>query len=208
VDRKTHWDTVYRTRRPTEVSWYQAEANLSVRIIQARVPDRDAAIIDVGGGASVLASQLDDLGYRNLTVLDLSQVAIGAAHEVLGSRASRITWIAADILDATLGMGAFQFWHDRAAFHFLTEPAARATYVAQVRRAVAPGGHVLVATFAEDGPARCSGLSVMRYSPDALHAEFGAGFEYVAAHREEHHTPMGGVQAFTYCLCRRAAAAA
>ena len=208
MDRKTHWETVYRTRRPTEVSWYQAEANLSVRIIQARVPDHEASIIDVGGGASVLASQLDDLGYHKLTVLDLSEAAIGAAHEMLGSRASRINWVAADILDATLGMGAFRFWHDRAAFHFLTEPSARATYVAQVRRAVAPGGYVLVATFAEDGPPRCSGLEVVRYSPGTLHAEFGPGFEYVAAHREEHHTPMGGVQAFTYCLCRRVDAAA
>lgn len=203
MNRKQHWEAVYRTRRPTEVSWYQAEADLSARLIQEVVPDRSAPIIDVGGGASVLVSQLDAVGYINLTVLDLSGAAISAAQTRLGSRSDRIRWIEADILEAKLASAGYRFWHDRAVFHFLTDPADRSTYVVQVRRAVPPGGHVLLATFAEDGPTRCSGLDVMCYSVAALHAELGPGFVYVAAHREEHRTPSGNVQAFTYCLCRR-----
>jgi SAM-dependent methyltransferase len=203
VNRKEHWEAVYRTKRPTELSWYQAEAELSARLIQEVVPGRSASIIDVGGGASVLVSQLDAVGYTNLTVLDLSGMAIAVAQAKLGPRADRIRWIEADILEAKLASGGYRFWHDRAVFHFLTGPAARSIYVTQARRAVPPGGHVLVATFAEDGPTRCSGLEVMRYSPAALHAEFADGFAYVAAHREEHRTPSGSVQAFTYCLYRR-----
>ena len=203
MNRKEHWEAVYRTNRPTEVSWYQVEADLSARLIQEVAPDRSVPLIDIGGGASVLVSQLEAKGYSNLTVLDLSGAAIAAAQATLGSRAARIRWIEADILEAQLPDSGYGVWHDRAAFHFLTEPSARATYVAQVRRAVRPGGHVLVATFAEDGPTRCSGLDVMRYSPEALHAEFGAGFLFVTARREEHRTPTGRIQAFTYCLCRR-----
>jgi SAM-dependent methyltransferase len=206
MNRKEHWETVYRTKRPTEVSWYQEEAALSARMIREVTPERSVAIIDVGGGASVLVSQLASAGYRDLTVLDLSGAAIAAARAALGPRAELVHWIEADILEAQLPAAGYGVWHDRAVFHFLTEPAARATYVEQVRRAVAPGGHVLVATFAEDGPTRCSGLDVIRYSPASLHAEFGAGFSYVKAEREEHRTPSGSMQAFTYCLCRRIAA--
>jgi SAM-dependent methyltransferase len=203
MKRKDHWEAVYRARPPTEVSWYQAEAELSVRLIEECAPERAAPIIDVGGGASVLVSQLHSSGYTNLTVLDLSGAALAAAQTRMGPAAADIHWIEADLLDATLPVAGFQFWHDRAAFHFLIDPADRSRYVTQVRRAVPPGGHVLVATFAEDGPARCSGLDVMRYSPAALHAEFGPGFRSVAAHREEHRTPSGAIQAFVYCLCQR-----
>ena len=203
MNRREQWETVYRTKNPTEVSWYQAEADLSARLIQAVVPDHSAPIIDVGGGASVLAFQLDAAGYSDLTVLDLSQAALAAAQVKLGTRADRIRWIEADILEAKLPPAGYHFWHDRAVFHFLTDPSARAAYVAQVRRALSPSGLVLVATFAEDGPTRCSGLEVIRYSVPALHAAFGPGFGSVAAHREEHRTPQGSVQAFTYCLFQR-----
>jgi len=202
-DRKEHWETVYRTKRPDEVSWFQAEATLSLRLIEELVTDRAAPIIDVGGGASVLVSQLDAAGYRDLTVLDLSAAAIAASQARMGVRGAGVQWIAADILDADLPAAHYQFWHDRAVFHFLTEPALRARYAAQARRALAPGGYLLLATFAEDGPTRCSGLDVVRYSPAALHAEFGVGFSFVDAHREEHQTPTGGLQAFTYCVCLR-----
>jgi len=200
---KEHWESIYRSKRPTEVSWYQEEAALSLRLIQQVVPSRDGAIIDVGGGASVLVSQLSAAGYSNLTVLDLSGNAIAYARASLGPQGERIRWIEADILNAELPYGGFAFWHDRAVFHFLTHPSERERYVAQVIHAVPPGGHVLVAGFAEDGPARCSGLPVMRYSPTALHQEFGDGFSFLRAEREEHHTPAGAVQAFTYCLCKR-----
>ena len=203
MNRQEHWDSVYRTRPATEVSWYQAEAALSVRLIREVVPDHSAPLIDVGGGASVLASQLMVAGYTNLTVLDLSHAALAIARGALGPRGGGVDWIEADILDAQLPSAHFQCWHDRAVFHFLTDPAARSTYVAQVRHALAPGGYLLVATFAEDGPTRCSGLDVVGYSPAALRAEFGSGFALVAAYREEHRTPSGSLQAFSYCLCRR-----
>ena len=201
--RKAHWETVYHTKRPDEVSWFQAEAELSLRLIKELVTDRSAPIIDAGGGASVLASQLSAAGYRDLTVLDLSAAAIAASQASIGSHAANIRWIEADVLDAELPPAHYYCWHDRAAFHFLTKSVERATYVAQARRALAPGGYLLVATFAEDGPTRCSGLDVVRYSPSALHAEFGVGFSFVGAHREEHQTPSGSLQAFTYCVCRR-----
>jgi SAM-dependent methyltransferase len=203
VNLKEHWEGLYRSRRPTDVSWYQPEATLSAQMIQRVAPSPDTPIIDVGGGASVLVAQLAGAGYTDLTVLDLSGTAIAAARANLGPAGRAIHWIEADILDADLPAAGFAFWHDRAVFHFLTDPRARGRYVDQARRAVSVGGHVLVATFAEDGPTRCSGLEVMRYSPGALHAEFGDGFTFVDAAREEHHTPAGGDQAFTYCLCRR-----
>jgi len=203
MDRKQHWENVYRTKRPSEVSWYQVEADVSVRLIQEVAPERSAPILDVGSGTSVLVAQLVAAGYDDVTVLDISGAAIAAAQARLGPSAARIRWIEADILDAQLPDSRYQVWHDRAVFHFLTEPADRAKYVAQVRRAVPPGGHALVAAFAEDGPTRCSGLDVMRYSPASLHAEFGAGFRLVKSERDEHRTPGGSTQMFTYCLCQR-----
>jgi SAM-dependent methyltransferase len=206
VNLKEHWEAIYRSKRPAEVSWYQEEAALSFRLIQQAAPSRDTPIIDVGGGASVLVSQLRTAGYTNLTVLDLSGNALAAAQTRLGPEGQGIHWIEADILKADLPRGGFGFWHDRAVFHFLTEQAAREQYVAQAGRAVAAGGHLLVASFAEDGPTRCSGLEVMRYSPATLHAQFGGGFTFLSAEREEHTTPAGVAQAFTYCLCRRTVA--
>jgi len=203
VDLKEHWEAVYRSTRPTDVSWFQAEAALSVRLIQQHLPVKSTPIIDVGGGASVLTAQLHTAGFTNLTVLDLSSAAITAARTRLGEAGHRIRWIEGDILRTELPADGFGFWHDRAVFHFLTDAPDRARYVDQARRTVRAGGYVLVATFAEDGPTRCSGLEVARYSPSALHAEFGAGFTFLSAEREEHRTPAGTFQAFTYCLCQR-----
>ena len=205
VDRKEHWEAVYRSKQPTEVSWYQARAELSARMIGLVVRDHAAPIIDVGAGASILTSQLDAAGYTDLTVLDLSATALAVAKSTLGPRASRIRWIEADVLAVDLLAGVYQFWHDRGVFHFLTDAAARSAYVQKVRHAMRPGGHVLIATFAEDGPTQCSGLDVVRYSPAALVAELGPGFAFVASRREAHQTPSGAVQAFSYCLFRREA---
>ena len=206
MDLKEHWDAVYRARRPTEVSWYQAEAALSTRLIQQVVATLDAPIIDVGGGASVLVAELAAAGHTDLTVLDLSGAAIAAGRARLGAAAERIRWIEGNILSATLPAGGFAFWHDRAVFHFLTNSADRARYVAQVRRAVEPGGHVLVATFAEDGPTRCSGLEVVRYSPAGLHAQFGPEFTFVRAERRSTVPLPVGCKPPTYCLCRHSLA--
>lgn len=165
---------------------------------------RTAGIIDVGGGASTLVDDLLADGYSNLSVLDLSGAALAVAKARLQAQASKVQWLEADITTVQLPEAAFEVWHDRAVFHFLTDPADRQAYVNTVMRSVKPGGHVIVATFADDGPTKCSGLPVMRYSADALHAEFGAPFILEKHEREEHHTPGGAVQKFVYCYCRRA----
>ena len=142
-------------------------------------------------------------GYQDITVLDVSEAALEISRSILGPDSARVKWMRADVLRAHLDEGAYAVWHDRAVFHFLTDPADRAGYVEQVRRAVKPGGHVLVATFAEDGPEYCSGLPVVRYSAEGLHSEFGADFRLIRSEHEDHHTPGGKEQSFLYCLCRR-----
>ena len=202
MDRSAHWEHVYRTKQPDQVSWFQAEARLSRELIERAAPDRTARIIDIGAGASTLVDGLVASGYGAITVLDISPAALALARARLGPEAASVEWRAADVLQAEFPVQAFDVWHDRAVFHFLTDPADRGRYVAQVRHAVRPGGTVIVATFAADGPLRCSGLDVARYSPDGLHAEFGAGFTLIDSHRELHTTPSGATQAFTYCVCR------
>jgi len=155
MDPKAHWETVYRTKRPHELSWFQAEARVSLALIERAVPDRAARVIDVGGGASTLVEGLIAAGYRDLTVLDLSASALSAARARAAAAAGHVTWIEADVLSTTLPPAAFDVWHDRAVFHFLTSPDDRRRYVEQVRRAMKPGGFVIVATFAEDGPTQC-----------------------------------------------------
>jgi SAM-dependent methyltransferase len=199
---RDHWEAIYRSRAPTAVSWYQPEATQSLALIRRVAPDLGAPIIDVGGGASTLVDGLLDAGYRSVTVLDLAPSALETAQRRLGDRAGAVTWVAADVLSAALPAARYAVWHDRAVFHFLTDAAARARYVDQARLAVRAGGHVIVASFAADGPTRCSGLEVVRYSPEAMHAEFGEGFRLLDSVHEEHHTPSGAVQAFVYCLCR------
>jgi ubiquinone/menaquinone biosynthesis C-methylase UbiE len=203
MDQKKHWETIYRTKDVHSVSWFQPEARQSLGLITSVAPDKSAAIIDVGGGASVLVDDLLESGYTDLTVLDLSETALEIARQRLGESAAKVKWIAADVRNAPLADRGYAVWHDRAVFHFLTDPADRAAYVAQVERAVGPGGYVLVATFAEDGPKTCSGLPVVRYSAESLHSEFGPAFRIVTSTHEDHHTPAGREQPFLYCLCRR-----
>lgn len=203
MDRKAHWEQVYLTKSATSVSWYQPEAALSVQLIEQVTPDRTTPIIDVGAGASVLVDHLLDAGYLDVTVVDIAGAALDVSRERLGRRASTVQWLNGDILQATLAPARYHVWHDRAVFHFLTDASDRAAYRQQVERALAPGGYLLLATFADDGPPRCSGLDVVRYSPELLLAEFGDGFRAVEAHREAHHTPSGSVQHFTYLLCQR-----
>jgi SAM-dependent methyltransferase len=202
MERAAHWEQVYRTKGPDQVSWYQAEARLSRTLIERVAPDRASRVIDIGAGASTLVDGLLESGYRNLTVVDLSASALAISQQRLGDAAVDVTWQAADVLTVEFPVQPFDVWHDRAVFHFLTDAGDRARYVQQVRRAVRAGGHVLIATFAEDGPTRCSGLDVVRYSPMALHAEFGEHFALIESHREEHRTPSGATQAFSYCVCR------
>jgi 2-polyprenyl-3-methyl-5-hydroxy-6-metoxy-1,4-benzoquinol methylase len=202
MDLRSHWESVYRTKAADQVSWYQPHLAQSMAFITAAAPDRGAAILDVGGGESTLVDDLLDDGYGNVTVLDISPHALEACRARLGERAALVRWIAADVTAADLPRHAFDVWHDRAVFHFLTDPAQRAAYVRQVTHAVKPGGHVIVATFAPDGPGKCSGLPVAQYDAASLHDAFGDGFRLVQAAREVHHTPGGREQPFTWCFCR------
>lgn len=200
---RDHWEKVYTTKATDAVSWFQPHAEVSLDLIKATGAGRDAAIIDVGGGASTLVDDLLASGYTDLTMLDLSAAALAAARSRLGAMTSKVRWIEADITRAQLPANRYDIWHDRAVFHFLTAAEERAAYVQAVFRAVKPGGHVIVATFAEDGPDKCSGLPVMRYRADQLHDQFGEAFALLRHRKEAHHTPSGTVQQFVYCYCRR-----
>ena len=202
MDTKAHWERVYRTHATTDVSWFQREARLSLELIRRVVQDPLVPVIDVGGGASTLVDGLLDAGYSDITVLDLARSPLEAAKSRLGSRASLVRWVEADVLTAKLPEHRYGMWHDRAVFHFLSRVEDQARYVKQVQRAVRPGGHVVVASFAPEGPRRCSGLEVVRYSCESMHAQFGSNFTLVDSLREEHRTPGGALQAFVYCLCR------
>ena len=197
-----HWEDVYSTKPVTEVSWFQEHSDVSLGLIKRTGVSEVGAVIDVGGGASVLVDDLLDAGYVDITVLDISASALGVAKRRLGTRADAATWVEADITAVVLPHHRYDVWHDRAVFHFLTHAEDRERYVRAVRHSVKPGGHVIVAAFGLDGPRRCSGLPVVRYSPDLLHDEFGAAFELVEHKSEAHKTPFGTVQQFIYCYCR------
>jgi 2-polyprenyl-3-methyl-5-hydroxy-6-metoxy-1,4-benzoquinol methylase len=202
MNTKTHWEKVYTNKPPEAVSWYRAHLETSLALIERASPSRSAVIIDVGGGESTLVDDLLRQGYKNTTVLDVSQTAIDIAKSRLGSAADQVRWIVADITEIELEPRAYDLWHDRAVFHFLKEPKQRTLYVRQVIRAVKPSGHVIVSTFGPEGPTKCSGLEVMRYDAESLHGEFGARFRLVESSKEQHHTPSGTTQQFLYCYCR------
>lgn len=201
-DRSTHWDHVYATKGEAEVSWFQDSPAISLELIRAANPDPGASVIDIGGGASRLVDALLQHGYRDLAVLDLSAHALDAAKRRIGHAASMVDWIVAD---ATTWQPAktYDIWHDRAAFHFLTEARDRAAYVARLRSAVASGGHVIIATFAPDGPEKCSGLPVQRHDSASLAAELGPEFELIETRSETHHTPWNSTQAFQFSRFRK-----
>jgi len=203
MDRKQHWEQVYTTKPSESVSWFQEHADQSLRLIHKTGLGEDAAIIDVGGGASILVDELVADGYNDLTVLDLSSAALLVAKQRLGEQSNAVHWMEGDITRAAFPKHRFDIWHDRAVFHFLTASSDRHAYVGRVMRAVRPGGHVIIATFGEDGPEKCSGLPVMRYKPESLHAEFGETFLLVEHEKEAHHTPSGNIQQFVYCYCRK-----
>lgn len=202
MDRRAHWEQVYEEKAPDAVSWFQPRPETSLALVSQLGLARDAALIDVGGGASNLVDHLLDAGFTDLTVLDLSGRALAHARARLGERAHRVRWVEADVTTASFER-TFQLWHDRAVFHFLVDAQDRARYRERLTAAVAPGGHAIVATFAEDGPERCSGLPVVRYAPEALAHELGEAFTLQASHRELHRTPAGRDQSFVYCVLGR-----
>jgi 2-polyprenyl-3-methyl-5-hydroxy-6-metoxy-1,4-benzoquinol methylase len=202
MDAKEHWERIYTSKAPEAVSWYRPHLETSLALIERAAGSPSAAIIDVGGGESTLVDDLLDRGYENITVLDVSQVAIEVTKNRLGLAADRVRWIAADITKALLEPSGYDVWHDRAVFHFLTAVEQRIAYVRNVVNAVRPGGHVIVSTFGPEGPTKCSGLEIVRYDAESLHNEFGAHFRLVESSKEMHHTPFGTTQQFLYCYCR------
>lgn len=203
MEAKTHWEKIHQAKAPTQVSWYQEHATLSLNYIQQANPDKTGHVIDIGGGISTLVDDLLREGFTAITVLDISAAALQVAQKRLGDLAAQVTWLVADITQVQLPEQTYDVWHDRAVFHFLTDPADRQRYVQAVQRAVKPGGTVIVATFASDGPLQCSGLDVVRYNPDSLHDQFGADFGLVNSAEETHQTPFGTEQKFIYCYCRK-----
>jgi SAM-dependent methyltransferase len=201
MNTQLHWEIVYGTKAPNEVSWFRLHLETSLSFIERSAPNRCARIIDVGGGESTLVDDLIARGYADLTVLDISQTAIDVTKARVGGLADRVEWIVADVTRTDLPESAYDVWHDRAVFHFLTTPADRAAYVERVRKSVKPGGHVIIGTFGPEGPAKCSGLKVQRYDADSLHGEFGRRFRLIDSFKELHQTPFGATQQFLYCFC-------
>ena len=197
MNRQQHWNEVYQTRSADDVSWYQLRPELSLALIAATGADKDTGIIDVGGGASMLTDYLLDAGYSSLAGLDISGSALSHARARLAERAAAIEWFEADVTSFQPSH-RFAIWHDRALFHFLTEPTERRDYISTLLHTLRPDGHVIIATFALDGPAKCSGLPVVRYDEDSIAAELGSSFVLRESRRESHMTPWQTEQRFVY----------
>lgn len=203
MDARAHWDAVYSAKAPDKVSWFCTHLETSLALIERAAPDRSAAIVDIGGGESTLVDDLLEQGYQNVTILDISKTALDVTRKRLGpERERQVQWLLGDITQAGVLAGFYDIWHDRAVFHFLTERKDRVAYIQTVIATVKPGGHVIVGTFGPEGPARCSGLGVMRYDAGSLHEEFGARFRLIESSKELHTTPFGTTQQFLYCYCR------
>ena len=201
-DWQIHWEKVYSERKQTDVSWYQSHPEYSLGLIEETGTGIDAEIIDVGGGASTLIDHLLLAGYRHVTVLDIARTAIEQARIRLGDRAGNVTWTECNITDYRPDH-QFDIWHDRSVFHFLTNTADRACYIDVLNKTLKPDGHVIIATFSENGPSQCSGLDTVPYSPEHLGQVLGNNFCLIETLTEEHHTPSGGVQQFVYCRFSR-----
>lgn len=202
MSNQDHWNHIYTTRSSRDVSWYAPHLGRSLEFIAHAAAGTDAAIIDIGAGASTLADDLLDRGYRRLSLLDISEAALAVARTRLAADGDHLHWLVGDITTVSLPAQAYDVWHDRAAFHFLREAQQREAYVDQLRRALRPGGQAVIATFADDGPERCSGLPVVRYGPEALAAVLGPAFVLEETAFEDHHVPSGAVQKFLYCRFR------
>lgn len=198
MDRKAHWDKVYNSKAAHEVGWFQPRPESSLDLIARSGVGREAALIDVGGGASLLVDRLLDAGWSDVSVLDVSEAALYATRQRLGDRADGVHWLVEDVtrFEPTR---QYAIWHDRAVFHFLTDPTERAAYVNAAMAGVKPGGCLIIATFGPEGPEQCSGLPVVRYAPSELAGLFAGGFDQVETVEEIHHTPGGVPQQFVYC---------
>ncbi len=208
MGRRRHWQQVYADKSPLEVSWYRPHLETSLELITATGVATDDRIIDVGGGASTLVDDLLEAGYNAITVLDISDAALDASRRRLGSHAADVTWLEGDVTKVDLGAGDFELWHDRAALHFLVDEDDRRSYAATLKQSLVPGGHAVLATFAPDGPPRCSGLRVRRHDASMLAALLGDEFVERATRQDTHRTPSGNEQLFTYCWFQKLPSAA
>ncbi|MDG2537245.1 class I SAM-dependent methyltransferase [Dyella jiangningensis] len=199
--RSSHWDSVYAEKGEVQTSWFSPRLDESLRLIDALDLPRDVPVLDVGGGRSTLADDLLSYGYSDVSVLDLSSVALNETRQRLGAKAEAVHWIVGDVTRADLP--SVGLWHDRAVLHFLVDAGDRVRYVAAASRVVKLGGYLVIGVFAADGPERCSGLPVARYDAPALAGLFKDSFELIANSRDVHRTPSGGSQAFTYVVLRR-----
>lgn len=200
---KDHWNNIYATKAVDAVSWYQNVPAVSLDIIKSLSLEKSSPIIDIGGGASNLVDHLVKLGFNNLTVLDIAENALSLSKKRLEDAANSVHWIASDITQAHFKSNQFKLWHDRAVFHFLTRAEDRKAYIEHLNHALDADGFALIATFALDGPEKCSGLEIVRYSPKSLSETLGSDFELVRSISENHQTPAGNQQAFVYCLLKK-----
>jgi len=198
-----HWQDIYAKSDETQVSWYRPHLDMSLRLIDGLKLSADSAFIDVGAGRSTLVDDLLARGFRDVTALDVSAAALAQSRRRMGLSGDIVRWMNYDVFDAKLPADRYDVWHDRAVFHFLVNEKEQAEYAEIAARCVRSGGHLLIATFAPDGPERCSNMTVRRYDAASLAARFAPDFEPVAEEREQHRTPMGSVQPFTYLLLRR-----
>lgn len=203
-DARSHWQEVYATKPETGVSWYQETPSPSLELLEAAGATPGSGIVDIGGGASVLVDRLLALGYRDLSVVDISDAALAAARARIGLEADRVEWIAADVTEWRPSR-LYDVWHDRAAFHFLTDGKGREAYVERLHSALPAGGHAVIGTFAPDGPEKCSGLKVCRYDAACLAAALGPRFRLIDSRRHDHVTPWGAIQHFHFGTFRREA---
>jgi ubiquinone/menaquinone biosynthesis C-methylase UbiE len=201
-NRQAHWQNVYKEKGENQVSWFQERPTISLELIAAAGAEPNSAIIDIGGGASRLVDALIEKGYRDLTVLDLSEGAVSIAKVRLGQSAALVKWIVADVTQWE-PPSRYDLWHDRAAFHFLTEASDRTAYIERLKNALRVGGHAIIGTFALDGPERCSGLPVVRYDAAQLSLMLTPSFTLLDTRRHEHKTPWGAIQQFQFGVFRR-----
>ncbi len=202
MNRKAHWESVYAGKAPDKVSWYQETPRLSLRLIGASGVSRKDAIIDVGGGDSVLVDCLLERGFSDVSVLDISGTALAKSIDRLGEKANCVEWIEADITAFT-SQRKYDLWHDRAAFHFLTDSEDRKKYVAALKNSLAADGKLIIGGFAMDGPTRCSGLDVVRYDEQDIGKELGSEFQLYDQASQTHITPGGAKQNFAFFCFRR-----
>ncbi|MCA0928841.1 class I SAM-dependent methyltransferase [Ruegeria profundi] len=202
MDKQLHWNTIYSQKSEDDLSWHQDDPSISLELMKGAGLTPQSSVIDIGAGTSRVVDRLLAFGLRDITALDLSRSALVKAQGRLGERGEIVRWIAADVTRWETSR-TFDFWHDRAVFHFLVDPVDRESYLKRLSRSLGTEGHAVIATFALDGPEKCSGLDVRRYSPESLSDELGSSFDLVTHRFHIHHTPWGRPQSFQYSLFRK-----